>query len=91
MSEIYKNENVTRRSVSEPGYYICVMSCGCRMRTLTATADPFKGTFKVRCAQHAHHKLPQDLWKACIPCLPGGTVWAGCPVDFGGEKYEKED
>ncbi len=77
--------------MSETGYYICVLSCGCHTRTLTPTKEPFSGTFKVRCARHAHHKLPQDLKAACIPCLPEGTAWAGCPVEFGGERYENED
>ncbi len=68
------------------GYNIYILSCGCRTRSLASTTPaPFTGTFKVRCLAHMHHGTPDDLQRACLPVLPADTVYAECPVAFGGE------
>ncbi len=78
------------------GYQIFMLSCGCRTRVLTPPTsvtseyEPFSGTFKVKCPAHEKYKTPADLKRGCIPYLPEGAVYAECPIDFGGEKYEPE-
>ena len=70
------------------GFYICDLSCGCKTRTLTPYIEPFSGTFKEKCIKHKHYNLPEDFLKIY---LPKDTIWAECPIDFGGEYYEPED
>ncbi len=74
-------------------YQICALSCGCRTRTLASATpfEPFSGTFKVKCVAHARYSTPGEMQRGCLPCLPDGTVYAECPVDFGWERCEPED
>ena len=69
------------------GFYICDLSCGCKTRTLTPYTEPFSGTFKIKCIKHQNYNLPEDFLKMY---LPKDTIWAECPIDFGGEYYEPE-
>jgi hypothetical protein len=54
------------------------------------TPEPFTGTFKVKCLAHDKIESPAALKRQCLPYLPAGTVYAECPINFGGEILEPE-